>query len=284
MADKDTSSEEVTNPTDDKVETPGATEAEDENIETEGEDGNEDEDESNEDSEDSEDEDDEDSENEDEDSEDDEDEDSDFTKAFSQIKGDTPLEYIPNLEEAYRKSSAEGKKLSGDNKELQDRIDQINVAVAKNPELAKLIMDATDENAVPANVDPGVLKARQDYNDNVASTLETFLGEHQTLADDETLMDEFMENLATVGKVERAKGRVPDPSKAFKKALGMMDYDESKDKVVQAAKSSASKPKTPSAKKASVKTEKGKLTPEQIAYGKKMGLTEKQMLDARKND
>jgi hypothetical protein len=284
MADKDTSNEEVTNPEDDKVETPGATEAEDENNDTEDEDTSEDEDESNDDSEDSEDDDD--SEDEDDSEEEDSDEDEDepeFKKAFSQIKGDTAQEYIPNLEEAYRKSSTEGKRLGGQNKELQDRLDQINAAVAKNPELAKLIMEATGENAVAPTVDPGVLKARQDYNDQVAKDLDTFLGEHQTLADDEDLMAEFMENLATIGAAERKKGRVIEPMKAYKKALGMMDYDDSKDKVVEAAKSSASKPKTPAAKKPAKKSKDSALTPEQIAYGKKMGLTEKQMRDAQKS-
>lgn len=281
MADKDTSNNEASNPTDDEVETPAATEEEDESIDTEGEDEVTDEDESNDDSDDSEDDDDADS-DEDEDSEDDEEEESEFKKAFSTIKGDTALEYIPNLEAAYRKSSAEGKKLGGQNKELQDRIDQINAAVAKNPDLAKLIMDATDEKAVPANVDPGVLKARQDYEDKIAKDLDSFLGEHQTLADDENLMTEFMENVATIGTAERAKGRIIDPMKAYKKALGMMDYDDSKDKLVDAAKSSASKPKTPAAKKTVKKSEKGKgLSPEQLAYGKKFGLTEKQMLDAQ---
>lgn len=95
-------------------------------------------------------------------------------------------------------------------------------------------------------------------------------------------MTEFMDNVATVGAAERKKGRIIEPMKAYKKALGMMDYDDSKDKLVDAVKSSASKPKTPSNKKPKAKAEKGALTPEQIAYGKKMGLTEKQMLDNQK--
>lgn len=284
MADKDTSNEAATPPNDDEVETPGAGQEEDETQHEEDDDTSGDDDESNDDSEDSEDDDDSEDEDDSDDDDSDEDEDeSEFKKAFSQIKGDTALEYIPNLEEAYRKSSAEGKRLSTEKKELQDRIDQINAAVAKNPELAKLIMEATGENAVPVTVDPGVLKARQDYNDQVAKDLDTFLGEHQTLADDEALMDEFMENLATIGAAERKKGRIIEPMKAYKKAYGMMDIDDSNDKLVDAAKRTASKPKTPAAKKPKVKSEKGALTPEQIAYGKKMGLTEKQMRDAQKS-
>lgn len=283
MADKDTSNEEVSTGADEEVETSQVVGEEDESSKDPQDDDQDDEDESDDDSEDSEDDDDAEEDDSDEDSEDDDDEEAEFKKAFSQIKGDTALEYLPNLEEAYRKSSAEGKRLSGENKDLQDRIDQINAAVAKNPDLAKLIMDATGEEAVPPTVDPGVLKARQDYNDKVSSDLESFLSDHTTLADDENLIEEFMENVATIGAMERKKGRIIDPMVAFKKAYGMMDVDDSKDKLADAAKGSASKPKAPAAKKTAKKPEKGSLTPEQIAYGKKMGLTEKQMLDAQKS-
>lgn len=282
MADKDTSNEDEVTTTDGEVETPGATQGADEDTEEKDDDASDDEDESDEADEDSEDEDSEDADDADDEDKDDDEEEAEFKKAFSTIKGETALEYIPNLEEAYRKSTAEGKRLSGEAKELQDRIDQINTAVAKNPELAKLIMEATGENAVPANVDPGVLKARQDYNEQIAKDLDTFLGEHTTLADDENLMSEFMENVATIGAAERKKGRVIEPMKAYKKALGMMDYDVSKDKVVTAAKDSASKPKTPAQKKPKAKVEKGALTPDQIAYGKKWGISEKDMLAANK--
>lgn len=275
MADKDTSNDEVVETTDEEVETTDVTDVEDESSEDEDADSQDDEDESDEGDEDSEEDDDSDKD----DDSDEEDEEPEFKKAFSQIKGDTALEYLPNLEDAYRKSSAEGKRLSGENKDLQDRIDQINAAVAKNPDLAKLIMEATGEDAVPATVDPGVQLARQEYNDKIAKDLDTFLSEHQTLADDEDQMSEFMDNVATIGAAERKKGRIIDPMKAYKKALGMMDYDDSKDKLVDAAKSTASKPKTPAAKKPKAKSDKSNsLTPEQIAYAKKFGLTEKELL------
>jgi hypothetical protein len=280
MADKDTSSEATTTPTDEEVETTDTSVTEEDETSQEDQDGaSEDEDESNDDADDSNDDDD--SEDEDDSDDDDSEEDEDepeFKKAFSQIKGDTAQEYIPNLEEAYRKSSAEGKRLSGEKKDLQDRLDQINAAVAKNPELAKLIMEATGDEATPPTVDPGVLKARQDYEEDVAKKLDTFLADHQTLADDETLMEEFMDNLATIGAKARKQGKILDPAVAYKRALGMMDYDDSKDKLVDAAKSTASKPKTPAAKKTVSKSDKPKLTPEQIAYGKKFGLTEKDLL------
>lgn len=288
MADKDTSNGDEATPTDEEVETPPAKGGEDETNQDDDADDANDEDESDEGDDDSKDEDDSDDDDSDDDDSDEDEDDKDedepeFKKAFGQIKGDTAQEYIPNLEEAYRKSSAEGKRVGGLNKELQGRLDQINAAVAKNPDLAKLIMEATDEKAVPATVDPAVLKVRQDYEEQIAKDLDSFLGDHQTLADDENLMDEFMENVATIGAAERAKGRVIEPMKAYKKALGMMEYDDSKDKIVQAAKGSASKPKTPSQKKAPSKSSKEEtLTDAQIAYGKKMGVSKEEMLKTLK--
>lgn len=286
MADKDTSNEDELNTGVDDVETPEDQEA-DEDIDQSNEDDSQDEDESNEDSEDSEDDDDSEEDDSDDDSEDDDEEESEFKKAFSNIKGDSPEEYIPNLEDAYRKSTTEGKRLSGENKELQGRIDAINAAVAKNPDLAKAIMEATEEGATPPTVDAGVLKARQDYEEKIATDLTTFMDEHQTLANDEKLVDEFMDNVAILGERARKEGKILDPMTAYKKAYGMMEIDDSadkNDKLVEAAKGSASKPKAKAAAKPKAKTSsKGSLTPEQIAYGKKMGLTEKQMLDAQKS-
>lgn len=216
------------------------------------------------------------------DKQDSEDEEAEFKKAFSQIKGDTAQEYIPHLEEAYRKSSAEGKRLSIENKQLQDRIDQINEAVAKNPELAKQIMEATAEDAIPPTVDPGVLKARQDYNDQAEKDLKTFFDEHPTLAEDEGLVKRFTKNIAIVSKAERDEGRIIEPMVAYKRALGMMDYDYSKDKVLDVAKNSAAKSNTSSATKPKAKSSADDLTPEQIAFAKKMGLTEQELRQARK--
>lgn len=270
MADKDTSNEDELDTSADEVETDTDTGAEDEDTDT-SEDESDADTESDEGDEDSEDED------SDEEDEDDEDEEPEFKKAFSTIKGDTPEEYIPNLEDAYRKSTREGKKLSSDNKEKQDRLDLINQAVAKDPELAKAIMDATGETAIPPTADPATLKVRQDYEDKVSKDLETFMGEHTELDDDEEVLDEFMENVATVGAASRKNGRIIDPMVAYKKAWAMMDHDTSAEDLATAAKSTASKPKTPKTKKV-ISTGKPKLTSDQIAYGKKMGLTEKQLL------
>lgn len=281
MADKDTSNEDELDTSVDEVETPDESQEVDENIDS-GEEDAENDTESEDDEEESEDDSEDDDESEDD--EDDEEEESEFKKAFSNIKGDTPDEYIPNLEEAYRKSSAEGKKNAAKANDLQGRIDQINAAVAKNPELAKVIMEATGEKAVAPTVDPATQLVRQEYEAKVDKALVSFMSEHSAIEEDDEVSKEFFENVAIVGEAERKKGKVADPATAFKRAWAMMDVDESQDKLIDAAKKTASKTKSASSKKSTKKpASNAKLTSEQIAYAKKFGLTEKDLLDTLKN-
>jgi hypothetical protein len=273
MADKDTSTNEDLDTSVDDVETGEDISTEDEIVD------NEDQEDSGADAESGEDDDSDDDSDEDEEDE----EASEFKKAFSTILGDTPEEYIPNLEEAYRKSSREGKKLAQEKKDMQERLDAIAAAVANNPDLAKALTDATSEGSVLPTADPALTMARQNYEEKVQKDLDTFLGSHPDLESDEELADEFMENVAIVGAAARKKGKILDPMIAYKKAWGMLGVDDSKEKLANAAKNNASKSKTKAAKK-TAPTDKAKLTAEQIAFGKKMGLTEKQLLDQIKSD
>jgi len=266
MADKDTSVENEVDTSVDEVETPEDQEEDDSDNQAKDQDSQ-DEDESEEDS--------------DEDSEEDDEEESDFQKAFSNIKGESALEYIPNLEEAYRKSSEEGKKLSTQLRDAQARIDQFNIIVSQNPELAKLVEDAT-EGGIPPTVDPALAMARQEYQEKIEKDLSEFLEEHEDLEDDEDLMKDFMDNLDIVGAAARKKGKILRPMEGYRRAWAMLGREEdSKDKVVNAAKNAASKSKPKASKKVGSKSD-SKLTVEQLNYGKKMGLTEKQMLEALK--
>lgn len=271
MADKDTSTEEeVLDNQEDEVET-GTTEDEK---------SAEDQDESEEDteSEDSDDESEEDSDEEEDDE--DEEEEPEFSKSFKNIKGDTPEEYIPNLEEAYRKSSREGKRLSTEKDDLQKRLDQISAAVANNPDLKKAIEDATGQGAQNPTVDPALQQVRAEQEQRYAQEYDAFVNDHPELEEDDELQTEFLENIALVGESARKKGKPVSMADATKKAWAMMGReDDKKEKIANAAKTSASKPKSATAKKAKPKSE-SKLTPEQIAHGKKMGLTEEDMLKA----
>lgn len=233
------------------------------------------------DSDDDSDDDDSDDDDSDDDEEDDEDEEdkSDFKKAFSNIKGETPEEYIPNLEEAYRKSSSEGKKLAREKKEAQDQLDTLRGVIAQDPELAKAVKAATEKNGDDTIlVDPALLKARADYEQEIQEDLTTFMKDHPDLEDDEDLVEEFMDNVKTVGAAARKKGKVLKPLVAYKRAWAMLDRDDSEEEVVNAAKKTATKPKTTSKKKSKTpKKDGGELDPKAIALGKKMGLTEEQV-------
>lgn len=242
----------------------------DEDVDTskdEDETGNEDEDKDEED----------DSQDEDEDS-DDEDE-SKFEKAFSQIKGDTPEEYAKNLEEAYRKSSQEGKLNYQKAKEAQERIDRIAAAVAKNPDLAKAINEASDNEDNPT-IDPAVSYARQQMESKMESDYHKFAEKHPEIDSDPALQAKVLDEVKIFGDAARKKGKILGMDDALNKAwisLGL-DKEDSQDDVVNKAKETASKPKTnPGNKKQSGK--KPTLSTEQIEAGRRMGLTEKQMLD-----
>lgn len=217
----------------------------------------------------------------DDDSDDDEDE-STFKKAFSQIKGETPEEYAGNLEEAYRKSSQEGKLLAQQVKENQERIDKIAAVVAKNPELAKLINDSAIEGEATPVVDPALLHARQQMEEKMESDYNTFVEDHPELASDPVLSEKVLAEVTIFGDAARKKGKILGMDEALRKAwisLGL-DKEDSKDKVSVKAKETASKSKTNNATKKSKKDPV--LSEDQIAAGKKFGLTEKQMLDALK--
>lgn len=217
------------------------------------------------------------------DDEDSDDDKSKFKKQFSSIKGDSLEEYTPNLEETYRKSSREGKRLGKENAELQGRLDAITAAVAKNPELAKLITEATGDDAVTPLQDPALLHAREQMNKTMETEYNEFVESHPEVDDDEKLQADLLEELKTLGAAYRAKGKVLGMGKGLElawKSLGMDDGD-SKEDIAAAAKRTAAKGKTNNGgKKPDAK--KGGLTPDQIAYGKRFGLTEKQMLEFSK--
>lgn len=221
---------------------------------------------------------DEDSDDDDEDSDEDEDE-PEFKKAFTQIKGDTPTEYAKNLEEAYRQSSQEGKLKAKEAKDAQARIDQIAAVVAKNPELAKLINESAGDEIAPTT-DPALLHARQDMEERMEKDYKKFVETHPELDSDPDLQEKVLAEVTIFGDAARKKGKILGMDEALRKAwisLGL-DKDDSKETVVTKAKETASKSKTSNSNK---KTSKAPtLSAEQIEAGRRMGLTEKQMLDA----
>ncbi len=210
----------------------------------------------------------------------DEEEQPEFKKQFPQFKGESLEEYTPNLEEGYRKSAREGKRLAKENQDLQGRLDAITAAVAKNPELAKLIDEATGEGAISPVQDPALLKAREDLNTQMEKEYSEFVDEHPELDTDEELQQKVLAELEVLGAAYRAKGKVLGMKKGLQLAWESLGLEEgsSQEKVAGAAKANAARSKT-TGKGGKKPSTKSPLTQEQIAWGKKMGLTEKQMLE-----
>lgn len=249
---------------DDTVET--TDDVEDESTDTEDETGEED-DSQDDDSEESEDE------------ESEEEEEPEFKKAFSQIKGDTPQEYAKNLEEAYKQSSKEGKLQAQKAKDSQARIDQIAAVVAKNPELAKLINESAGSEIAPTT-DPALVHARQTMEQQMEKDYSKFAESHPEIETDPDLAEKVLAEVTIFGDAARKKGKILSMDEALNKAwisLGL-NKEDSKETVATKAKETASKSRTNNTNKKKTKTPK--LSDDQIAAGKKMGLTEKQMLDA----
>ena len=213
-----------------------------------------------------------------EDDSEDEDDEPEFTKAFSQIKGDTLEDYTPNLEEAYRKSSREGRKLAEDKKELQSKLDVVAAVIAKNPELAKAIENA---GASAAIVDPTLMKLRQDTETQQLKEYNEFSDSHPRLEAEEDLRKDVFDTMSELSAAAQKRGKVLSMSDALKKAWAIVvdDDDEKEEKIVNKAKENASRKKSNSGggKKPAPSKAKG-LTAEQIAVAKKFGLTEAQLL------
>lgn len=218
-------------------------------------------------------------ETEDEDSEDD---DSKFKKQFSQFKGEDWEQYGPELEEGYRKSSREGKRLAQENSELQGRLDVITQAVAKNPELAKLIEDSTGEGAVSPVQDPALVELREERDKRMQKEYAEFVDGHPSLDTDEEIQGQVLEELKMLGAAWRAKGKILPMKKGLQMAWDSLGLDDDpKSKIAGAAKTTAGRSKTTNANKreGSQSSSKPKLTEAQVNWGKRMGLTEKQMLE-----
>lgn len=278
MADQDSTTEIKDNESQEDVENTGQVEDEtqddkesQENVE--GTEDNEDEDSDSSDDDDS---------DEDEDDETEDDEDSKFEKRFTQFKGDTPEEYIPNLEDGYLKSSNEAKRLASANKDLQSRLDAVTAAVAKNPDLAKGLNEALGEETPEVLVDPALMKAREDMEATMASEYNEFVEAHPEFGSDPVLQEEVLAELQTFAKAARKNGKILGMKEGLNKAwISLGKNDDSKEKLATAAKNNAAKPRT-SSKGKKPAGDKPQFSPEQIAYAKKMGLTAKQLEEAYK--
>ncbi len=207
------------------------------------------------------------------------DEESKFKKRFTQIKGETPEEYIANLEEAYRHSSTEGQSKAKEAKEIKQKFDNIATIVANNPEIAKAINEATGEKEPTVTVDPAVEYARREMHKKMTAEYESFVDLHPEFVTDEDVKQAVAKEVDIIGQIHESAGREITLTEALNQAWKNLGYDKA-EAVQLKAKENAAKgsPSTPP-KKPSVKSE---LSEEQIAMGKKLGLTVEQLTKYKK--
>lgn len=205
-----------------------------------------------------------------EEAEDEEDSEEPFKKRYTQIKGESPEEYLPNLEDAYKNSSAEAVRLKAKNDELQAQIDNISALVANNPEMAEQIK----EGKVPAiQTDPALLSARQDMEARNKKEYSEFVNTHPELESDPELQKQVFDEIKDFAEVALKKGRVLGMKDALTKAwLALGLADNSKDEEIRMkVKDSAARGKSAGT---STKADKAKITfsEAQISAGIQMGL------------
>ena len=202
-----------------------------------------------------------------------EDEDEDkFQKRFTQFGGDTPEEYLKNLEEAYANSSTEGQRNSKEAKEAKEKLDKILTAVANNPELAKTLADV--DNAPAKKEDPALVYARQQMEQQYEKDWGEFTSLHPELVGNQALTDELIDEMDAIAYAAERRGKTLTMAEGLNKAwisLGKQAADD-KEKIVNKTKEQASKP-APGASKPKQNSGKETFTPEQIAVAKKMGVS-----------
>ena len=201
-----------------------------------------------------------------------EDEEDKFQKRFSQFKGDTPEEYLKELEEAYANSSTEGQRNSKEAKEAKEKLDKILTAVANNPELAKVLDEA--DNAPKPKEDPALVYARQQMEQQYEKDWGDFTRLHPELVGNQELTNELIDEMDAIAYAAERRGKTLTMAEGLQKAwisLGKQAADD-KEKIVNKTKEQASKP-APGASKPKQNSSKQEFTPEQIAVAKKMGIS-----------
>lgn len=195
-----------------------------------------------------------------------------FQKRFSQFKGDTPEEYLKELEDAYANSSTEGQRNSKEAKEAKEKLDKILSAVANNPELAKVLDEA--DNAPAKKEDPALVYARQQMEAQYERDWGDFTSKHPELVGNQELTNELIDELDAISYAAERRGKTLTMAEGLAKAwvsLGKQAADD-KEKIVNKTKEQASKP-APGASKPKQNSGKETFTAEQIAVAKKMGVS-----------
>lgn len=183
-----------------------------------------------------------------------------FTKEFPNIKGDTPEEYIKNLEKAYGNSTSEAMRLK--------KLAEARLAIPE-PEIGD-DFDTDDSPASPAPAvtsDPTQLWISQQMDKEIVKAYDSFKSDYSQVEDPE-MYEQFVAEVATFSQAKLAKGQIPDPSDLYHKAAVSLGWEKTsqptaKEKLGSALKTNAaSSPAKTSGAKPPVKS---KVTDAQVA-------------------
>lgn len=213
----------------------------------------------------------------------DDDSDSTFTKRFTQFKGDSPEEYLKNLEEGYYNSSSEAMRLNNEVKDLKAKVEQVAGLIANNPELAEQLNLPQDQPAV--DKDPAIRYAETKMQEEMKNEYEAFVALHPEIESDPGLQERMTKRLAVLAKtVQEEEGRYLGMGEGLELAwtsLGMAQQDK-KEEIRMKAKDVAASTKT--AKGGTKKVVKSEFTPAQLEMAEKLGLNEQQLREFVKNN
>lgn len=209
------------------------------------------------------------------DSEEEEAEEDGFSKRFTQLKGDTPEEYLGSLEDAYAKSTTEGQRLAGENKELKSRLESLTQLVAQDAELAEKLSKVIDGD-VKVQLDPRMKALADEVEQKWEKEYNQFVESHPEVAADQTLAEKLNSAMAQVRDfVYKTEGRQIGMAEGLERAWKLLDIDDSEEKTRMAAKNVASQTRVASGK-AKAKAAP-KLTDAQQKLAAKMGLDPKKV-------
>lgn len=177
-----------------------------------------------------------------------------FEKRFPRFKGETPEEYIKNLEDGYENSSTEAVRLSRENKELRE---------------AKLSEVANEEVTPTPPPNPTLAWAEQQREKEWKSDWANFAKLHPEIEEDTTLFADFDKKTGEMFNfIQTTESRFPTLGEAMQKAWNYMNPDElsNEEQIATKVKNAGSGTKT---KGVSKDLPKPQFSEKQIAMARK---------------
>lgn len=214
---------------------------------------------------------------------------SEFTKRFTQFKGDTPEEYLPNLEDGYANSIKEGQRLKTENDQVKDRADRaenevryLRQVIAKHPEVAKEL----EEDVPAAPLSPEMQHARTQMEQQMEKEFNEFADAHPAITDDDSVADAVRkETNRYANYVWQTEQRQVSMKEALEFAWNKLGFGNSDDgsSVNEAVRNKATQSKPVSKRKPVEK--KSEYTKDQLDWARKVdpslsGKSDKEVAEA----